>query len=214
MRELFSRFVLAVTDLEDLLQHHDVEDVKDLATAATDRQGTAEALETDEESNQGADAGAGDDVDVGEVEDEESCVFADAGGNVVPKLGRTVDLEVAGEAHDETFSDLRVGLVAELHEGLTVLLFIDLLCGFYHLLPATHPADEIRLWLELSIRAKGILLARQSGFVVPPDPDMEGRFAELKFLEHSIGRTGLLAMSPLFHFSDRDQWQYHMIGKR
>jgi len=72
----------------------------------------------------------------------------------------------------------------------------------------------LRLRLELSIRAKGILLARQAGFEIPADPDMEGRFAELKFLEHSIGRTGLLAMSPLFHFSDRDLWQYHMIGKR
>jgi len=71
----------------------------------------------------------------------------------------------------------------------------------------------LRLRLELSIRAKGILLARQSGFEVPPDPDMEGRFAELHYLENSIGRTGLLAMSPLFHFSDRDLWQYHMIGK-
>ena len=71
----------------------------------------------------------------------------------------------------------------------------------------------LRLRLELSIRAKGILLARQAGFDVPPDPDMEGRFAELRFLEHGIGRTGLLAMSPLFHFSDRDLWQYHMIGK-
>jgi RsiW-degrading membrane proteinase PrsW (M82 family) len=72
----------------------------------------------------------------------------------------------------------------------------------------------LRLRLELSIRAKGILLARQAGFEVPPDPDMEGRFAELQFLEDSIGRTGVLAMSPLFHFSDRDLWQYHMIGKR
>jgi RsiW-degrading membrane proteinase PrsW (M82 family) len=72
----------------------------------------------------------------------------------------------------------------------------------------------LRLRLELSIRAKGILLARQAGFDVPADPDMEGRFAELHFLEHSVGRTGLLAMSPLFHFSDRDLWQYHMIAKR
>ena len=71
----------------------------------------------------------------------------------------------------------------------------------------------LRLRLELSIRAKGILLAREAGLEVPPDPDMEGRFEELKFLEDSIGRTGLLAMSPLFHFSDRDLWQYHMIGK-
>jgi RsiW-degrading membrane proteinase PrsW (M82 family) len=72
----------------------------------------------------------------------------------------------------------------------------------------------LRLRLELSIRAKGILLARQAGFEVPADPDMDGRFAELHFLEHTIGRTGLLALSPLFHFSDRDLWQYHMLGKR
>lgn len=83
--------------------------------------------------------------------------------------------------------------------------------------PPTTVVDMIcllRLRLELSIRAKGILLARQAGFEVPADPDMEGRFVELRYLEDTIGRTGLLALSPLFHFSDRDLWQYHMIGKK
>lgn len=99
-------------------------------------------------------------------------------------------------------SDSRIGTyLVDLRERFPSETVVDMVC-------------LLRLRLELSIRAKGILLARQSGFVVPPDPDMEGRFAELKFLEHSIGRTGLLAMSPLFHFSDRDLWQYHMIGKR
>jgi hypothetical protein len=98
-------------------------------------------------------------------------------------------------------SDSRIGAyLIELRERFPPPTVVDMVC-------------LLRLRLELSIRAKGILLARQSGFVVPPDPDMEGRFSELKFLEHSIGRTGLLAMSPLFHFSDRDLWQYHMIGK-
>ena len=80
--------------------------------------------------------------------------------------------------------------------------------------PPTTVADMLcllRLRLELSIRAKGILLARQSGFELPPDPETDARFAELNYLEHSIGKTGLLAMSPLFHFSDRDLWQYHMV---
>jgi len=99
-------------------------------------------------------------------------------------------------------SDSRIGAyLEELRERFPPPTVVDMVC-------------LLRLRLELSIRAKGILLARQAGFEVPPDPDMEGRFAELRFLEHSIGRTGLLAMSPLFHFSDRDLWQYHMIGKR
>ncbi|MBD3871853.1 MAG: hypothetical protein IFK91_02870, partial [Acidobacteria bacterium] len=98
-------------------------------------------------------------------------------------------------------SDSRIGAyLEELRERFPPPTVVDMVC-------------LLRLRLELSIRAKGILLARQAGFEVPPDPDMEGRFAELRFLEHSIGRTGLLAMSPLFHFSDRDLWQYHMIGK-
>jgi RsiW-degrading membrane proteinase PrsW (M82 family) len=99
-------------------------------------------------------------------------------------------------------SDSRIGTyLVELRERFPPPTVVDMVC-------------LLRLRLELSIRAKGILIARQAGFEVPADPDMEGRFTELKFLEHSIGRTGLLAMSPLFHFSDRDLWQYHMIGKR
>jgi RsiW-degrading membrane proteinase PrsW (M82 family) len=98
-------------------------------------------------------------------------------------------------------SDSRIGAyLEELRQRFPPPTVVDMLC-------------LLRLRLELSIRAKGILIARQAGFEVPPDPDMEGRFAELHYLEHSIGRTGLLAMSPLFHFSDRDLWQYHMIGK-
>jgi RsiW-degrading membrane proteinase PrsW (M82 family) len=99
-------------------------------------------------------------------------------------------------------SDSRIGAyLVELRKRFPPSTVVDMVC-------------LLRLRLELSIRAKGILIARQAGFEVPADPDMEGRFAELKFLENSIGRTGLLAMSPLFHFSDRDLWQYHMIGKR
>jgi hypothetical protein len=46
------------------------------------------------------------------------------------------------------------------------------------------------------------------------DPDPKARAAELRHLEQTTGRTGLLALSPLFHFPDRDLWQHHMLGKR
>jgi len=72
----------------------------------------------------------------------------------------------------------------------------------------------LRLRLELSIQAKGMLLMREAGFPVEPDPEVKAKFEELRFLEHSIGPTGLLAMAPFFHFSDRDLWQYHMLGDR
>ena len=106
----------------------------------------------------------------------------------------------------------REAVVDDTGADVFVTLPVDRICA-YDANPR-HGENPEYGRIKASIRAKGILIARQSGFEVPADPDMEGRFAELKFLEHSIGRTGLLAMSPLFHFSDHDLWQYHMIGKR
>lgn len=116
--------------------------------------------------------------------------------------GFDTDAELLEAVNAGKVSDSRIGAyLVELRGRFPAPTVVDMIC-------------LLRLRLELSIRAKGILLARQSGFEIPPDPDMEGRFAELKYLEQSIGRTGLLAMKPLLHFSDRDLWQYHMIAKR
>ena len=77
----------------------------------------------------------------------------------------------------------------------------------------------LRIHLELSIRAKGILLMRENGFEPPADPEVEGMFDELKYLEKQIGITGKLALHPLLRWSSRDLWQLHMLtgfmpGKR
>lgn len=71
----------------------------------------------------------------------------------------------------------------------------------------------LRLHLELSIRAKGILLMREAGFKTTLEPDIEEKFRELKYLEKSIGKTGLLAASPIFNMSDRDIWQLSLLAK-
>lgn len=55
----------------------------------------------------------------------------------------------------------------------------------------------LRLFTELSMRAKGVLLMRENGFEAPPDPAAGEQLAELAWLERSIGRTGLLALHPL-----------------
>jgi len=71
----------------------------------------------------------------------------------------------------------------------------------------------LRLYTELALRAKGVLMMRESGFEVQVDEATRERFAELRYLEKSIGRTGLLAMQPLLHMSHKDLWQLYMIGK-
>ena len=69
----------------------------------------------------------------------------------------------------------------------------------------------LRIELELAIRAKGMLMARQAGLEVPPDPDVKARLQELRYLQRSIGATGLLALKPLRVASDRDDWHTYLL---
>ena len=71
----------------------------------------------------------------------------------------------------------------------------------------------LRLYTELGMRAKGILMMRQSGFDPVVDDVTREKFVELRYLEGSIGKTGLLAIQPMLHVSRKDLWQMYMLGK-
>ena len=60
------------------------------------------------------------------------------------------------------------------------------------------------------MRAKGLLIARAAGVDLPPDPEVQASFAEIRYLERTIGPTGQLAILPLRRVSSRDLWQLHM----
>lgn len=71
----------------------------------------------------------------------------------------------------------------------------------------------LRLRAELAIRAKSVLMMREAGFAAPPDPTLKDTFEEVRYLERSIGRTGLRALQPFLDTSMRDLWQIHMLGE-
>jgi len=71
----------------------------------------------------------------------------------------------------------------------------------------------LRLYTELALRAKGILLMRENGFDVPVDAATREKFTEMRYLEASIGRTGLRALQPMMHMTHKDLWQLYMLGK-
>lgn len=76
--------------------------------------------------------------------------------------------------------------------------------------PAVVVADMlclIRVHLELSLRGKGLLMAREAGFAPPVGADVRASLEELRYLEKAIGPTGLLAIRPLLKTSRRDIWQ-------
>lgn len=111
---------------------------------------------------------------------------------------------------------------SQLYEMLTTGRTLETHVGQYLMsLKARFPAEVVadmlcllQVHLELSLRAKGMLLMREAGYEAPPDPDVREKFAELRYLEKSVGQTGRLTIMPFLRWSSRDLWQLYMLGKR
>lgn len=116
-------------------------------------------------------------------------------------VGFDTDAELLELIGGGRISENRIGrYLEELRERFPAATVADMLC-------------LVRLRAELSIRAKGVLLAREAGFTLPPDPEMEDRLAEIEYLEHEIGPTGLLSLHPVRHMSDREIWQINALAR-
>lgn len=71
----------------------------------------------------------------------------------------------------------------------------------------------LRLNGELALRAKGILLLRESGLdEAPLDDETRDKLAELAQLKRAIGRVGMLALRPLLMASGKDIWELTLLG--
>jgi protease PrsW len=96
-------------------------------------------------------------------------------------------------------------------------IVIPYLLSLHEAFPAEIRADMLcllQLSTELSVRAKSDLLFREAGLEPPPDPELESRFKELRYLEKSIGTTGMLAVRPLLPQSRRDLWAMHRLTQQ
>ena len=54
-------------------------------------------------------------------------------------------------------------------------------------------------------------MMRETGFDATVDEATRAKFAEMRYLERSIGATGRLAVMPLLHQGNRDIWQLKML---
>jgi len=132
-----------------------------------------------------------------------NAVFARSETAVGDWLGRgfDADAEMLELINSGQLSDSPVGrYLHQLKDRFQGLVVADLLA-------------YLRLYTELALRAKGVLMMRESGFDLPVDEATREKFAELRYLEKSVGRTGLLAIQPMLHMSHKDLWQLYMLGK-
>jgi len=77
-------------------------------------------------------------------------------------------------------------------------IIVDLLC-------------YIQIYLELSIKAKAVLMLNELDIEYEKDESIKERIAEFKFLRKSIGKIGLIALKPILRFSKRDLWKIHLL---
>jgi len=71
----------------------------------------------------------------------------------------------------------------------------------------------LRLSTELALRAKGMVMMRENGFDVPVDDATRAKLAELRYLERSIGRAGLLALRPVLAQRHEELWQLRLLAQ-
>jgi protease PrsW len=115
-------------------------------------------------------------------------------------MGFDADTELMELINSGELSSSKVGLyLHSLKEKFEGPVVVDLLC-------------YLRLHTELSIRAKGLLMMRESGFVNRTGEETKAKLKELKFLEKSIGATGKLAIKPFMQMSQKDLWQFYMLS--
>lgn len=115
--------------------------------------------------------------------------------------GFDLDQELLDAVHSGRFSDTPAGqYLVTLRRQFPPEIIVDMLC-------------LLRLRAELGIRAKGVLLAREVGLETEPDPSVPAKFEELRYLERSIGRSGMRALRPFIATSTRDLWQLNMIDE-
>jgi RsiW-degrading membrane proteinase PrsW (M82 family) len=113
--------------------------------------------------------------------------------------GFDADTEMLELINSGRLSDSPVGrYLSQLKEKFQGPVVADLVC-------------YLRLHTELALRAKGVLMMRENGFEVPIDQPTREKFAEMTYLEKSIGPTGRRALQPMLHMSHKDLWQLYML---
>ena len=114
--------------------------------------------------------------------------------------GFDADTELLELVNSGELSASKVGIYLQsLREKFEGPVVADLLC-------------YLRLHTELSIRAKGLLMMRESGFMNKTGKQTRAKLEELKYLEKSIGTTGKLAIKPFLRMSQQDLWQFYMLS--
>lgn len=116
------------------------------------------------------------------------------------ELDFDADADLIEMINSHEFSETKIGrFLGDLTSKFEGPVVADMLC-------------YLRLYTELALRAKGVLMMRENGLEVPVGERTREKFQELRYLEKSIGKTGCLAMRPFLQMERKDLWQLNVIS--
>jgi len=119
-------------------------------------------------------------------------------------------LEVDFDANEELFTTIQAGKLTHSREGRFLLSLRDRFDG----LVMADMICYIRLHVELAIRSKSMLMAREYGMDIGIDNETRARFDELHALEQNIGKAGILAIRPYLNMSRKELWQLFLLEEK
>jgi len=109
------------------------------------------------------------------------------------------DAALLEQINSGEFTESKIGrFLQDLKQKFPGTMVVDMLC-------------YLRLYTELALRAKGVLMMRENGLDTPVGERTRAKFEEMRYLEKSIGKTGLLAMRPFLQMTRKDLWQLYVL---
>ncbi len=88
--------------------------------------------------------------------------------------------------------------ISKLKDRFSAETIMDMLC-------------YIELYTDLSIKAKSRLMLGEAGLPYVKEAETDRKLTELKTLGKQIGRTGLMALSPVLRLKQRDIWKLALL---
>lgn len=114
-------------------------------------------------------------------------------------VGLDNDMELLKILMAGNISETRLGkYISTIQNSFQPLVVGDIIC-------------YLRVYLELSVKAKGLLILKDSGIEIEADSSTIAQVKELEYLDTQIGKTGKLAIQPLLNLKDTDLWQLTLI---
>ena len=116
-------------------------------------------------------------------------------------------LELEFDSEVKLLTMIRKGVFLQSKSGKYLISIMDKFSKFI----VIDMLAYISLYLELSVKAKSNIMLKEAGLPVKKEHDVISKLQELESLEKNIGKTGLIAISPVLRISKKNLIKWSLL---